>query len=158
MSRRASFAGPVLALVATLLLLTVGLLSIPSNPRPAAAKPAQPARAGDLDPAFGTGGVVTTPFTTTVGARANALVATLDGKYIIAAAIQDANPNLMENVSLVCYNADGSVDSSFGIGGQVTTDFTGNSGSAALAVQSDGKIVLMAALLMLSSATSAMGY
>jgi len=44
---------------------------------------------------------------------------------------------------LVRYNTDGSLDSSFGVSGIVTTDFTSNSTDQAkgVALQADGKIV-----------------
>ena len=43
--------------------------------------------------------------------------------------------------ALARYNADGSLDTSFGIGGIVTTDFGGADAAVALAVQADRKLV-----------------
>src|SRR5439155_10672104 len=44
--------------------------------------------------------------------------------------------------ALARYNADGSVDLTFGSGGRVVTDFGGDDAAFALAVQPDGKIVV----------------
>src|SRR5262249_24701082 len=48
----------------------------------------------------------------------------------------------VNDFALARYNADGSLDTTFGTGGKVTTDFGGGHASAdAVAVQNDGKIV-----------------
>jgi uncharacterized delta-60 repeat protein len=91
---------------------------------------------GSLDPSFGPGGTVTTDFGGFDGANAVAIQA--DGK-IVAAGIG----GFLSTFALTRYNTDGSLDPSFGTGGQVTTQFTGlNSESAmGLAIQTNGKIV-----------------
>lgn len=94
---------------------------------------------GSLDASFGTGGKVTTSFfgfddgATAVAVQAN-------GKIV---AVGSAYPGGANNQFAVArYNADGSLDASFGTGGKVTTDFFGrNDLGHALALQSDGKIV-----------------
>ncbi|HEX2713803.1 MAG TPA: delta-60 repeat domain-containing protein, partial [Candidatus Acidoferrales bacterium] len=43
--------------------------------------------------------------------------------------------------ALARYNPDGSLDSTFGTGGKVTTDFGGNDNARAVTIQHDGKIV-----------------
>ena len=87
---------------------------------------------GDLDPTFGTGGRVTY-----AGGPANASAIQPDGKIIVA-----IGGNPYSDFVLVRYNRDGSLDTAFGIGGKVTTDFSGQWAWAyALAVQADGKIV-----------------
>ncbi|MFD6986406.1 calcium-binding protein, partial [Streptomyces sp. NPDC059956] len=93
---------------------------------------------GSLDVSFGTGGRVTTDFGDEDVAFAVALQA--DGK-IVAAGTADLNTGL--EFGMARYNADGSPDTSFGIGGKVTTDLGGIYDSEALkvAVQPDGKIV-----------------
>lgn len=88
---------------------------------------------GSLDPTFGTSGKVTTDFPG--GGDANALAVQADGK-LVAAGVTGGD------FALVRYNPDGSLDTSFGTGGTVTTDFAGNVDIAnALIVQADGKLV-----------------
>ncbi len=81
---------------------------------------------GDLDPTFGNGGKVTTYYG--LGSSANLSLALQgDGKIVVAT----------RDNRIARYNADGTLDASFGIGGIV------NWGSyvAAIALQSDGKII-----------------
>jgi uncharacterized delta-60 repeat protein len=88
---------------------------------------------GSLDRTFGTGGVVITDFSGGSDA-AWALVLQPDGK-LVAAGVASGD------FGLVRYNADGSLDVGFGIGGKITTDFGRDDRVNALAVQQDGKIV-----------------
>jgi uncharacterized delta-60 repeat protein len=96
------------------------------------------AHAGDLDPTFGTGGIVTTANT---GANAAALQS--DGKIVVAGSISTTqNP---QQGGLLRYNTNGSLDSSFGTGGKVMIAVGGNGGAAfAVAIQTDGKILAAA--------------
>jgi uncharacterized delta-60 repeat protein len=93
---------------------------------------------GDLDSTFGSGGKVTTDF---AGNRDQAFAVALqsDGKIIAAgsAIVSGSQPDF----ALARYNSDGSLDSTFGSGGKVTTDFGGNDQAVAVAIQTDGKIV-----------------
>jgi uncharacterized delta-60 repeat protein len=95
---------------------------------------------GDLDPTFGTGGLVTTDF----GGRGDfglAVALQSDGK-IVAAGNSSAVGVFSVNFALARYNTDGSLDSTFGSGGTVLTSFGGNLSAAFdVAVQPDGKIV-----------------
>src|SRR6266536_6144139 len=91
------------------------------------------AAAGALDPTFGIGGEVTTDFGGSDSAQAVAIQS--DGK-ILAAGLSGAG-----DFALARYNADGSLDPSFGSGGKVTTDFGGFDLALGVALQSDGKIV-----------------
>ena len=93
---------------------------------------------GTLDAGFGAGGRVITDFAgSDDGAESVALQA--DGK-IVAAGFTRASTYY--DFALARYNDDGSLDSSFGTGGRVTTDIGGFSDTAyAVAVQPDGKIV-----------------
>jgi len=86
---------------------------------------------GSLDGTFGDGGRVTTDFSDDDAAYAVAIQA--DGK-IVAAGGGSAGPS---GLRLARYNANGSLDTSFGNGGKVTSlnDATG------LALQPDGRIV-----------------
>jgi uncharacterized delta-60 repeat protein len=93
---------------------------------------------GTLDTSFGVDGKVTTDIS---GFRdeANALVLQPDGK-LVAAGRCGVFPN--DAFCLARYNDDGSLDTSFGVGGKVTTAISGGSdGANALVVQSDGKLV-----------------
>jgi uncharacterized delta-60 repeat protein len=96
---------------------------------------------GTLDGSFGSGGKVTTEFNGT-GDWAFALAIQSDGK--IVAAGQAWNPAQTSfDFALARYNANGTLDGSFGSGGKVTTAFNGQFNAAlALGIQSDGKIVV----------------
>src|SRR6516162_2663003 len=81
------------------------------------------AASGQLDPTFGSGGKVTTDLfggTDTVVA----LALQPDGKIIAAGVSFDALV-VAHVFGIVRYNADGSIDPSFGVGGKVSTDFFG---------------------------------
>jgi uncharacterized delta-60 repeat protein len=95
-------------------------------------------RDGSLDRSFGTGGRVTTDFGGG-GAQATALVVQTDGK-LVAAGLTHTDAG--EDFALARYRRDGTLDSTFGVGGKVTTDFAGgNDAALALVVQADGKLV-----------------
>jgi uncharacterized delta-60 repeat protein len=103
-------------------------------PLVAAALPgAAVAAPGALDPSFGTGGLVTTEFGGSDSASAVAVEP--DGR-IVAAGTDGAG-----DFALARYNANGSLDTSFGSGGKVTTDFGGSDAASAVAIQPDGRIV-----------------
>jgi uncharacterized delta-60 repeat protein len=90
---------------------------------------------GTLDASFGTSGTVTTD----IGGGddfAHALAVQTDGKLIAAGV---APTQTGSSFALARYNPDGTLDSSFGTGGTVTTDLTGVAN--ALVVQVDGKLV-----------------
>lgn len=64
-----------------------------------------------------------------------------DGRYVLAGQSLNVNPS---NFVLFRYTADGSLDTSFGTGGQVVTSFGSGSNynlASGVAIQSDGKIV-----------------
>lgn len=92
---------------------------------------------GSLDSTFGTGGFVVTDFYSR-GDFINAIVLTPGGK-IIAAGTGTKNNNA--DFGLAAYKDDGSLDSSFGIGGKVTTSFGIIASATALALAPDGRIV-----------------
>jgi uncharacterized delta-60 repeat protein len=98
---------------------------------------------GDLDPAFGSGGKVTTDFSNRSNG-ANAIALQSDGKILAAGSVLSAQGP--PDIAVARYNTDGSLDASFGAGGRVTTDFAGLADSAtAIAVQPDGKILVAGA-------------
>jgi uncharacterized delta-60 repeat protein len=93
---------------------------------------------GSLDTTFGTGGIVTTSIGSG-NAIANALGIQSDGR-ILAAGKSFNGSN--DNFALVRYNTDGSLDTTFGTGGKVTTSIgSGYAGAYALGIQSDGRIL-----------------
>ena len=71
---------------------------------------------------------------------ANALAIQSDGKIVAAGR---AFVDFWGNFALARYNADGTLDETFGTGGKVLTSFgeRSNDSAAAVAVQTDGKIV-----------------
>ena len=91
---------------------------------------------------FGSGGMVTTNITTYLNRssdNANATVVQPDGKVIVAGATSLG----FSSFALARYNADGSLDGSFGSGGVVSTSVgTNYAYASAVALQSDGKIVV----------------
>jgi uncharacterized delta-60 repeat protein len=98
---------------------------------------------GSLDTTFGNGGIVTTTFPE--GSYAFALGLQSDGKIIAAGTVfVDFNPGDSSNTdfALARYNPDGTLDTSFGSGGTVTTDFVGAEDDAfSILVQPDGKLI-----------------
>jgi uncharacterized delta-60 repeat protein len=99
-------------------------------------------RAGDsnLDPTFGTFGITTTAigYPDDVGI-AGALQS--DGKLVVVGVSHD-NTLVASDVAVVRLLSNGQLDPSFGSGGKVTTDVTFGDQGSAVAIQSDGKIVV----------------
>ncbi|WP_369274178.1 calcium-binding protein [Streptomyces sp. R11] len=97
---------------------------------------------GDLDTTFGTGGRVS--IATAGYAEGEDVAVQPDGKIVSVGAEQDPE-YLDEEFALTRHNSDGSVDTSFGGGdGEVLTDFeNGNDVAQGVAVQPDGKIVVV---------------
>jgi uncharacterized delta-60 repeat protein len=93
---------------------------------------------GSLDGTFGTGGMVTTDVGG-LSAGALALAIQPDGRIVAAGATDEAG--YCCQFALVRYNADGTLDTSFGTDGRVTTDFGGLDEAHAVVVQPDGKIL-----------------
>ena len=95
---------------------------------------------GSLDTTFGSGGNVYTSIGDVAGARA--LVIEPNGKIVVAGSVYVESAN-RDDWALARYNTDGSLDSSFGSGGKVTTTLapTRYNGANALVLQPDGKLV-----------------
>jgi uncharacterized delta-60 repeat protein len=92
---------------------------------------------GTLDPGFGIGGKTTTDF---FGFKDQifAIAIQNDGKILAV-----GYASFFSKFGVARYNSDGSLDTSFGIGGKVTTEFGGFSNFAhAVAIQGNGKIVV----------------
>jgi len=106
---------------------------------------------GALDTTFGDGGKVAIEVSP-IGSSSNAVAIQPDGKLV---AVGYAN-NASADFAVVRFNADGTLDSSFGSGGSVTTDFFGKSDTAkAVAVQADGRIVAAGTALKSNTILSA---
>jgi uncharacterized delta-60 repeat protein len=101
---------------------------------------------GSLDTTFGVNGKAVTSIGTNLRAVAHAVAVQADGKIVAAGySLIGTDPNTRTNdFAVVRYNADGSLDTSFGGGtGIVTTSISiGHDGAWAVAIQSDGKIVV----------------
>ncbi len=111
----------------TVAFLLCGLMTIQTQAAP-----------GDLDPSFGSGGIVSPPYSPENNFSASAVAIQADGK-IVTAGTGSTNYGFV----LARFNTDGSPDSTFGSGGKVITIF-GNGNvtyASAIAIQTDGKIV-----------------
>lgn len=97
---------------------------------------------GILDPNFGNDGKIILNLGATVD-LIGAAVLQPDGKIIIAGSTFSPNStNSLADFAVVRLNADGGLDSTFGNGGFVTTDFTGGQdGATSVALLPDGKII-----------------
>src|SRR5215472_6510769 len=100
---------------------------------------------GALDASFGTGGRVTTDFASP-NDQAESVAVQPDGKIVVAGAAGRFT-NRGFDFALARYNSNGTLDTTFGTGGKVTTDFAGSndvpSEPSAIALQGDGKIVVV---------------
>ena len=102
-------------------------------------------RDGSLDDTFGNEGWVRTDFLG-FGDESKAVAVQPDGRILVAGyATKKTVDNTYDyDFALVRYLADGSLDTSFGEDGKVTTDLTGDQDRAqALVIQPDGKIILV---------------
>jgi uncharacterized delta-60 repeat protein len=92
---------------------------------------------GSLDRSFGTNGVVATGFGgPSGGGRADAVAAVPGGGVVAAGATSHGD------FALARYNAEGSLDSSFGTGGRVTTNLGGDARANSVLVRRGGGLVL----------------
>ena len=94
---------------------------------------------GSLDASFGNNGKAVSNFLLSNGPAALALQA--DGKIVVAGTSYFANATSGHDFLVARFNANGSVDTSFGGTGYVLTDFAAYEQLHAVALQSDGKIV-----------------
>lgn len=95
---------------------------------------------GDLDTAFGTTGVVTYhypgPF---IGDKANAVAVQSDGKVVVAGT---SNQNGNARIAVARWNANGTLDPTFGTGGTILQVLVGGDSGFDILLQPDGKIVV----------------
>jgi uncharacterized delta-60 repeat protein len=97
------------------------------------------ASGGVLDPSFASGGKVLTDLGVKSYDGASAVVVQADGKIVVAGSSKAKGKGV--DFALVRYTTSGKLDSSFGTGGKVLTDFGKVDRLAAVALQADGKIV-----------------
>ena len=100
------------------------------------------AAAGDLDPTFGVGGMLMTDISRSTDI-ANAVAVQADGKLVLVGQTYKNNDFSGEDFVVTRYNTDGTLDTTFGRGGKVRTDFPGLAAvPSSVVIQSDGKIVV----------------
>jgi uncharacterized delta-60 repeat protein len=99
-------------------------------------------RDGGLDTSFGNGGKVLTALGARGNDSASAIAVQADGKIVVAGS-SDQGGTAGLDFALLRYNADGSLDATFGNGGIVLTDLGSATDRAwAVLLMADGKIVL----------------
>jgi uncharacterized delta-60 repeat protein len=97
--------------------------------------------AGALDLTFGTGGKVLTDFPIAAHDFGLGLAIQADGKVVVVG--QSSNADFVGKFAVARYNPNGTLDTTFGSGGIITTEFgPGGSDASSVALQSDGKIVV----------------
>lgn len=93
---------------------------------------------GTLDGAFGTGGTVITSIDEQ--ASLNQIALQSDGKIVGVGYVQESG---ITKFVIIRYNTDGSLDNTFGTGGITTTEIGPFSIARAVAIQSDGRIIVV---------------
>ena len=97
---------------------------------------------GDLDPTFGTGGMLMTDINRSTDI-ANAVAIQADGKLVVVGTSYRQNDFSDEDFVVTRYNTDGTLDNTFGVRGKVRTDFPGLAAvPSSVVIQPDGKIVV----------------
>lgn len=98
---------------------------------------------GDVDTTFGTNGLLVTDFGARTDDRLQALSIQPDGKILAAGSSRSVQDPGTEDFAVIRYQPDGTVDSTFGDGGRVITDFaSGADEASSIDLQQDGKIVV----------------
>jgi uncharacterized delta-60 repeat protein len=103
---------------------------------------------GSLDASFDGDGIVTTPIETG-DAQARAIAFVSGGKLLLAGhSSKTSEQDAQDNFTLVQYNADGTLDTTFDADGKVITPWNFNPSTArGIAVQSDGKLIVVGTAL-----------
>lgn len=94
-------------------------------------------RSGSLDGSFGAGGIVRTEFGWGVGVAIQP-----DGKIVVVGAGRLPGSPGAADFAVARYNADGTLDATFGVGGKAAADFGFSDFASDVAIQQDGKIVV----------------
>ncbi len=124
-----------------IILYTACKPTVTANTNENAPAPTSSPAPGTLDTSFGNSGIVITDFDSQID-EANAIAIQSDGKILVAGVAKITGNN--NDFAIVRYNADGTLDSSFGNNGKTTTNFGNlrNDVVCAIAIQTDGKIVV----------------
>lgn len=97
---------------------------------------------GSLDSSFGDGGKTTTDFLGILDAAADVALQP-DGRIVAVGFASNDRFGLLVDIALSRYDTNGRLDTGFGNGGKVITEFSGDSdGANAVAIQADGQIVV----------------
>jgi uncharacterized delta-60 repeat protein/RHS repeat-associated protein len=94
---------------------------------------------GTQDTSFGSSGVATVDFG---GTDETPAAMALDSSGLILVAGTTTQSGTGQDFALARLNTDGSLDTIYGLGGTITTDFGGNDVATSMAIQSDGKILV----------------
>lgn len=98
---------------------------------------------GDVDTTFGTNGLLVTDLGAHTDDQLRELSVHPDGKILAGGSSRLLQDPGTEDFAVVRYQPDGMVDSTFGDGGRVITDFaSGADEASSIAIQQDGKIVV----------------
>ncbi len=101
------------------------------------------AAAGDLDPSFSGDGRQTTNFAFQSGDDANDVAIQSDGKIVVVGGNSVQGGREANNFILARYNPNGTLDTSFSGDGKQETDLGGYDSANGVAIQGDGKIVVV---------------
>ena len=88
-----------------------------------------PSSGGLLDPTFGSGGIVTSSFSSNFDIAKDVLVQP-DGKIVAAGWTRGLNTSTAEDFLVARYNVNGTQDTTFGSGGRTVTDFNSKGANA----------------------------
>jgi uncharacterized delta-60 repeat protein len=95
---------------------------------------------GSLDDTFAQHGIATNSFAAG-GDFARAIAIQADGRIVTVGSTRPTD-SLSDNLLLTRHDANGALDTSFGVGGTVIVDFFGSAdGAECVVIQPDGKIV-----------------
>ena len=97
-------------------------------------------RNGTPDASFGTNGLALTSFGTSSDDAATSVAIQGDGRIVVAGGVGSTSNR---RIGVVRYLTNGARDTAFGVGGRVTMDVGAASGGPGMAIQTDGRIVLV---------------
>ncbi len=98
---------------------------------------------GTPDPSFGTNGLIALPYSDPQWSQARSIVVGPDDKLIVAGFLSNSTPTTLDDFLLVRILTDGTLDPTFGNGGEVITDLSSaNDRAYAMAIAPNGSIVL----------------
>jgi len=99
---------------------------------------------GSLDPTFGVGGKVTTAVTDYIN-QGGSVALQGDGRIVVAGMVSERTGTAGSDFAVLRYNANGSLDTTFGKQGTTRIEFSKDAFDTAnaVAVQGDGRIVVM---------------